>query len=217
MSTTTGAVNRRTYTREVLSKIVVNNRSIAGVLRDLGLRPAGGTHAHISRRIKEYGLDTSHFTGRASNTGPGHRGGPARRAPLEILVKRNSGRRQLAVRLRRALVEIGVPYKCAKCGLGDTWRGHPLKLQVNHRNHDWLDDRRQNLEFLCPNCHSQTEGWCGSRGGTDHFSDAEQCRKRYRANGGTVDAPDLGSGALRGREGSSPSSRTRATSGSHGA
>ena len=37
-------------------------------------------------------------------------------------------------------------------------------LQVDHKNRDFLDDRAENLQFLCPNCHSQTPGWCGSKG-----------------------------------------------------
>jgi len=57
------------YTREVLAEAVASSVSIAGVLRHLDLTMAGGSHAHISRRIKYYGLDTSHFTGQAHNKG----------------------------------------------------------------------------------------------------------------------------------------------------
>src|SRR5665647_2603251 len=51
------------YTESVLRAAVEQSLSVAGVLRDLGLVPAGGTHAHVSRLIKRYGIDTSHFTG----------------------------------------------------------------------------------------------------------------------------------------------------------
>ncbi len=59
------------YTREILADAVASSVSIAGVLRHIGLTMAGGSHAHISRRIKFYGLDTSHFTGQAQAP-PGH-------------------------------------------------------------------------------------------------------------------------------------------------
>jgi allantoicase len=33
------------------------------VLRYLGLRQAGGTQSHITRRVRLFEIDTSHFTG----------------------------------------------------------------------------------------------------------------------------------------------------------
>ena len=33
--------------------------------------------------------------------------------------------------------------------------GRSLTLDVDHKNDDWLDDRLENLQFLCPNCRSQ--------------------------------------------------------------
>jgi DNA-binding CsgD family transcriptional regulator len=49
---------------------------------------------------------------------------------------------------------------CAKCGL-DSWRGAPLSLELHHINGDRNDNRLVNLEFVCPNCHSQTENFAG--------------------------------------------------------
>jgi len=42
-----------------------------------------------------------------------------------------------------------------------------LRLQIDHKNGIWKDNREKNLRFLCPNCHSQTAGYCGSMGFTD--------------------------------------------------
>lgn len=168
--------NNQKYTREILSEAVSKSHSFAGVLRSLGLRQAGGTHSHVTRMVKRFGLDISHFTGQASNSGAEHKG-PRARTPEEILVKRTSGQRQVAFRLRRALIQSGVPYVCS-CGQGPLWQGRELRLQVNHKNRDWLDDSRDNLEFLCPNCHSQTEGWCGS---ADNLSELTSSAKYARA------------------------------------
>jgi hypothetical protein len=71
------------YTDEMLDHAVRESESVAGVLRILGLTWSGGSHAHISRRIKSLGLDTAHLTGAAHM-----RGKPALRrlAAAEVLV-----------------------------------------------------------------------------------------------------------------------------------
>lgn len=153
----------RRYSEEQLRDAVSSSVSIAGVLRNLGIRPAGGSHAHISRRIIERGYDTTHFTGQRTNHGSSHRGGPAKRQWDEILILRSTGQRAKPHLLNRALIEMGRTYECAKCGCGKMWCGDPIALQVDHKNRNWLDDRPENLTFLCPNCHSQTDGWCGRK------------------------------------------------------
>ena len=118
------------YTREVLEQAVAESTSYAGVMRYLGLKPAGGTHAHLSRQIKKFGIVTTHFTGSAHTKGK-----PARNRMSweEILVERPPGSARVKPHLlRRALIEAGVVYECVLCGLGDDWCGLPLILHVDH-------------------------------------------------------------------------------------
>jgi hypothetical protein len=63
--------------------------------------------------------------------------------------------------LSRALLAIGVPLRCALCGIGPQWNEAPLVLHVDHINGDPYDCRAENLRFLCPNCHSQTDTYAG--------------------------------------------------------
>jgi len=148
------------YTREALTKVVASSTSILQVLRKLGVRPAGGSHSYITGLIKRHGLDTAHFTGKGSNRGTHHVGGPDRIPWHEVLVlDRLGGRKEVTSRLRRAMVEAGIPYVCKLCGNPPEWCGRPLTLQIDHMNGDFLDNRRENLRFTCPNCHSQTDNW----------------------------------------------------------
>jgi hypothetical protein len=155
----------RKYTRELLEAAVQKCVSVSGVLRFLGVPLAGGTLSNVSRRIKQFGIDTSHFLGQGANCGPNHRG-PRKLLSNEILVLRTEGRRQKAYILRRALLESGRKYRCEikSCPIRQNWLGKPLTLHVDHQNGNWLDDRVDNLRFVCPNCHSQTENYCRGPG-----------------------------------------------------
>jgi hypothetical protein len=51
--------------------------------------------------------------------------------------------------------------RCRDCGLTNEWNGKPLILQLEHISGDSTDDRLENLCWLCPNCHSQTETYTG--------------------------------------------------------
>ena len=124
------------------------------MIRRLGLKQSGGTHLNIRRWIKVYGLDVNHFDG------PGRRTGPrkVRRTASVVLSTQPHGRRwERALVLRRALISIGVKHVCASCGTLPVWQGKPLTLQVDHVNGDKHNNQRENLRFMCPNCHSQTD------------------------------------------------------------
>ncbi|MEU1420991.1 HNH endonuclease signature motif containing protein [Kitasatospora sp. NPDC005751] len=147
------------YTRELLQEAVSASYSVAGVVRHLGQRQAGGTQAHIGRRIKAFGIDTSHFTGQAHSRGKRF---PSRIPAEQLLVQRPSEAKRLpGVRIRQALSELGRPESCESCGTGPEWRGRPLTLEVDHINGDWSDNRPDNLRLLCPNCHAVTPTYCG--------------------------------------------------------
>jgi len=148
------------YTKEVLAKAVKSNVSMLGVMRTLGVSlTSGALRTYLINRIKFFKIDTSHFLGQAWNQGKNHVGGPARKTPEQILIIQVNGTRARGKMLKRALLEIGRDYKCSVCQLSK-WRKIPLRLEVEHINSNPLDNRRENLCFLCPNCHSQTENYC---------------------------------------------------------
>lgn len=152
------------YTKEILEPLVRDSQSVSEVLRKLTGHVSGGAHAHLTKRIKSFEIDTSHFLGQASFCG--QKSHNNKRHWSEILVKKHNGRREQAWVLRRALIECGREYKCERCPNTGEWLGEPITLQVDHKNSDWTDHRPENLAFMCPNCHTQTPNWCGSKGKT---------------------------------------------------
>lgn len=142
------------YTKEILTKVASESRNITDLMRRLGVfNYSGGMSNHFASRLRFYQIDTSHFLGKSSRSGMHS---SAKKSAAEILIIRPATeRRKDTYRLRRALLEIGRPHLCAKCGLGDQWNGGPLVLEIDHINGQRTDDREENLQFLCPNCHSQ--------------------------------------------------------------
>lgn len=63
--------------------------------------------------------------------------------------------------IRKWILKLNlIPHKCNTCGIGE-WNGKPIALELNHINGNGWEHRKSNLEWLCPNCHSQTHNFRG--------------------------------------------------------
>lgn len=144
------------YPIEILAPIVAASTSISEVCTRLGIKPHGLTNAKLRELITQFNLPTKHFKQKRRFTA--HQNGYHSRIPASqiLVLQPNTNYREHTCLLRRALLEIGVLHVCAKCGCPPVWQGEPLTLEIDHENGKLYDNRRENLRFLCPNCHSQT-------------------------------------------------------------
>lgn len=146
------------YSKELLEAKIQNCYSFAELARRLGLSDKGSNcRITIKKKLDEFQIDYSHFTGQIWNR-PGHPNYGNSGEPVEnILVKEG---KQRSANLRKRLINLGLKEnKCECCGLSE-WQGKPITIQLHHINGDHHDNRIENLQMLCPNCHSQTNTFC---------------------------------------------------------
>lgn len=59
----------RNYTNEDFLNAVKESNGLAGLIKKLGLIPAGGNYSHMKKLIQELNADCSHWTGQGWNKG----------------------------------------------------------------------------------------------------------------------------------------------------
>lgn len=137
------------YTNEEFINIINTSCSFSECCRKIGYSDKGryGTDK-IKKRCKDLNVSTEHFAFVKSN-------GTKKYTLDEILIK-DSFYQNISRLKIRLINEKRLEYKCAICGNQGEWNGIPLTLELDHINGQHLDHRIENLRFLCPNCHSQT-------------------------------------------------------------
>lgn len=147
----------RKHSDEDIIYAVKNSFTYADVCRKLGMIPSGGSYKVVKKYIKDLDLNIDHFTNRATNIN--NRLNTSVEKDLSFYLTENSNIK--TDRLKWKLIKHGIKkYKCECCGL-TKWNGKQIKLQLHHINGNPTDNRLENLQFLCPNCHSLTDNYCG--------------------------------------------------------
>ena len=61
--------------------------------------------------------------------------------------------------LNRRLIEEGIKKRVCECCGNSDWMGLPIVLELHHIDGDKTNNRIENLQLLCPNCHSITDNF----------------------------------------------------------
>lgn len=152
------------YTKEWLEQLCSESYSLAEVLRKANRKPTGGNYEILKMKIRDYNIDTSHFTGKLWNKGKckedDDRIISKEKYQIDDIFTKNSKVTRRVVRgyiLRNHLIE----YQCAFCGNEGEWMGKPIALELDHIDGDNTNNELDNLRFLCPNCHATTSTYRG--------------------------------------------------------
>lgn len=139
-----------------IQSILSQSNTLVEALKKIGVPNLTAGYSIIKKRIKEDELDVRHIVfGLDSNKS---RKFEKRKYPSsneEVFVRNSKVGKQTLK--RRVLKEGVLKYKCISCGNNGKWNDKELSLHLDHINGINNDNRKENLRFLCPNCHSQTE------------------------------------------------------------
>ena len=144
-------------TKEEYVEAAKCSHSIAEMLRFFNLKPCGGNYNTLHKIIEKYEIDISHFNGKGWNIGL--KFNPKRQIKTDELLIENSHYSSYKLKNRLFREQIKKE-KCECCGL-TKWMGKKIPLELHHKNGITTDDRLENLEILCPNCHAQTYNYRG--------------------------------------------------------
>lgn len=131
-------------------EFVLSANTIAEITKLVGYAPSRKSDGLVSKRIKLMGLSTEHFKNWNSIS----------KIPTEQLLVIGSEANNQTIK-KRIIAEKLLTYECVVCGNKGEWQNKPIVLHLDHINGNNDDNRINNLRFLCPNCHSQTDTYGG--------------------------------------------------------
>ena len=103
----------------------------------------------VWRRAKRLGLEFRY-------------GGGSKKIELSEILEGKHPHYQTLKLKKRLLKEKILDNKCNECEIKE-WNNKSISLQLDHIDGNNHNHVLKNLRLLCPNCHSQTDTWCGKK------------------------------------------------------
>jgi 5-methylcytosine-specific restriction endonuclease McrA len=144
-----------------LQELLNNSSSIVDVLKKLGYNGYNGNYKTLLKRIKfdnlclkQLRINSKEARSKFCKEKLG------KTIPNELVFCKDS-QYNSNKGLKNKLLKLNFNYKCDICKNDGAWNNKPISLQLDHINGISNDNRLENLRFLCPNCHSQTNTFSG--------------------------------------------------------
>ena len=135
------------YTKSRIAAAVETSKTFVEVCAKLSIPKHGGSFQRLKEKIIEYNIPVSHITTKSAI------------AKLQEWNKTHKGVRTVKQGVRESRKKLvtlmtGVTEKCFVCGL-TVWINKPIKLHIDHIDGNHKNNIKSNLQYLCPNCHTQ--------------------------------------------------------------
>jgi hypothetical protein len=133
--------------RSLIEKWIAENRPKAFMCCELRCKPIT-----LDSYLKKMGIEYA-----------GNRGGKGKPCPYRKSARYYLHKGSLihSNKLKQKLLEDKLKSsRCEECER-EMWQGRPIPLELHHINGDRFDNRLNNLQLLCPNCHALTDNNAG--------------------------------------------------------
>lgn len=133
----------------IINEMINNKRPKFEIARALNVK-----YETLNKYLRELGIE---YKGNQSRKGIPHY---SERKPISEYLNGNINIQASKLRIR--LIEEGLKEeKCENCG-NTEWMGEKIPLELHHKNFNHYDNRLENLQILCSNCHSLAHNYCNT-------------------------------------------------------
>lgn len=133
-----------------IKRLIEQKKPNAEIARFVGVK-----YETLKSYFKKYGIN---YSGNPNRTGFIHE---ESRVPLNKILNNEVAYSNSS--LRKRLIESGLKNnKCECCGITD-WNGKEINFELHHIDGNHYNNNLDNLQILCPNCHSQTDNFRKSK------------------------------------------------------
>lgn len=134
--------------KDQIIEMIVNNISKSEICQKLNCK-----FITLNSYLKKFGIDYKGNIGR--------KGIPRYSSRRNSYYYLDSSNFIKSHKLKLKLIEDGIKdHKCEVCKL-ESWLGEPIPIELHHIDGDRFNNRLENLQILCPNCHSKTDNNSG--------------------------------------------------------
>lgn len=144
------------WSKEHLEQTVKKANCWFDWLKFLEIPKAGYNYRTLKKKAEEYNIDTTHFNYNYAHT---HNGKcSAKNLNNDEIFSCEIGHNKDIIKREYIIRKLNGIAKCEICGIID-WMNKPIVFQIHHIDGNNKNNSINNLQLLCPNCHTQTNNY----------------------------------------------------------